>query len=69
MNSVLDALNLQQTTNTLVSPAPLLLDIFFGTLSTVFNIRMSPCPLIAIFGVSPVVGRFTSCQATVIANL
>ena len=40
---------------------------FFDTLSTVFNIRMSPCPLIAIFGVSPVVGRFTSYQANVIA--
>ena len=40
---------------------------FFDTLSTVFNIRMSPCPLIAIFSVSPVVGRFTSYQANVIA--
>ena len=40
---------------------------FFDTLSAVFNIHMSLCHLIAMCGVSPVVGRFTSYQADVIA--
>lgn len=40
---------------------------FFTTLSEVLNIQISPCPLIAIFGVSPVLGKFNSYQADVIA--
>ena len=66
MNSALGALNLQQTTHTLnlnytIFGHPFLIP------SAVFNIHMSLCHLIAMCGVSPVVGRFTSYQADVIA--
>ena len=40
---------------------------FFDTLSAVFGFHVAPCPLIAIFGVSPSAGKFSKYQANVMA--
>ena len=40
---------------------------FFDTLSAIFGFSVPPCPLIAIFGVSPAVGRFNRYQKDMVA--
>ena len=39
---------------------------FFDTLTVVLGVPVTPCPLIAIFGVSPTVGSFNISQADLV---
>jgi len=60
----------QQTIHTHSSLAQSLtpFSCIFDTLSWVLKIPLNPCPLTAVFGVSPLVGRLTKADFVVFAN-